>query len=53
MPSTGKSPGIYLTQLPLWLVIAGTVATLDIGQKILNGIPIIKVNVEQKSPFFR
>ena len=45
-------PGIHFIQSSLWLVIARVVATLDIKQKVVNGVPV-EVNPKEKNAFFR
>ena len=47
-----KCPGVYLVQSSLWLVIATVVATFDIKERTVNGIPV-GVNVTEKNAFFR
>lgn len=45
-------PGIHIIQSSLWLVIARVVATLDIKQKVVNGVPV-EVNPNEKNAFLR
>ena len=40
------------TGSPLWLVIARAVATLNIGSKVVNRVPV-EVIVKDKDPFVR
>jgi len=47
-----KCPGVYLIQSSLWLVIASVVATLDIKERVVNGVPV-EVNAKEKNAFFR
>ena len=47
-----KCPGVHLIQSSFWIVIARVVATLDIKERVVNGIPV-KVNVTEKNAFFR
>jgi len=47
-----RCPGVYLIQSSFWLVIARMVATLDIKERVVNGVTV-KVNVEEKNAFFR
>jgi cytochrome P450 len=47
-----RCPGVYLIQSSFWLVIARIVATLDIKERVVNGVPV-KVNVKEKNAFFR
>ena len=51
-PVPRKCPGVYLVQSSLWIVIARVVATLDIKERVVNGVPV-KVNVKEKNAFFR
>ena len=36
----------------MWLVVARVVATLDVKQKVINGVPV-ELNVKEKNAFFR
>ena len=47
-----KCPGVHFIQSSLWLVIARVVATLDIKEKVVNGVPV-EVNAKEKNAFFR
>ena len=47
-----KCLGVYLIQSSLWLVIARVVATFDIAEEVVDGVPV-KVNVKEKNAFFR
>jgi len=47
-----KCPGVHLIQSSFWLVIARVVATLDVKERVVNGVPI-KVEVKEKNAFFR
>jgi len=47
-----KCPGVHLIQSSFWLVIARVVATLDVKERVVNGVPI-KVEVREKNAFFR
>ena len=47
-----RCPGVYLIQSSFWLVIARMVATLDIKERVVNGVTV-KVNVKEKNAFFR
>ena len=47
-----RCPGIHLIQSSFWLVIARVVATLDVKERVVNGVPI-KVEVMEKNAFFR
>ena len=47
-----RCPGVHLIQSSFWLVIARVVATLDVKERVVNGVPI-KVEVKEKNAFFR
>ena len=36
----------------MWLVVARVVATLDVKQKVINGV-LVELNVKEKNAFFR